>query len=280
MVIITHKKLGARIRQLRSDSGLSQTEVAEKIGLPRQSLGLIESGGRAVSGVEVAKIAALFSVSVDWLVQDEERPMQRRFSGSIKMDFKPEKLRNLLLYILARCGGKPNIGETVLYKLLYFIDFDSFEIQSESMTGLSYKKMQYGPVPLPGQYVPVIKEMTEGGELRIIQQIYMGFAQKKYVAFADPTPNPFSSEDFKIINSVIDRLSDMTATKITEYVHEDIPWKESAMEGKIDYRLVFERSAPFARSDRELRWQDAGGVDAVKNLGKMSDAESGYYEKL
>ena len=277
---ITHQKLGARIRQLRLDSGLSQTEVAEKIGLPRQSLGLIESGERAVSGVEVAKIAALFSVSADSLVQEETRPDRHRFSGNIKIDFRPEKLRNLILYILARCGGKANIGETVLYKLLYFVDFDSFEMRSRSMTGLSYVKMQYGPVPLPRQYVPVVKKMAESGELRVIKQIYMGFAQKKYVALTDPAFDSFSHEDLKLIDSVIDRLSDMTATKITEYVHEDIPWKESVMEQEMDYRLVFERSAPFARSDREVQWQNAGGSDALKNLGNMSDAEASYYQKL
>ena len=30
--------------------------------------------------------------------------------------------------MIEKCGGKPNLGETVLYKLLYFIDFDNFEI--------------------------------------------------------------------------------------------------------------------------------------------------------
>lgn len=280
MATITNRKLGERIRRLRLVAGLSQAEVADLVGIPRQSLGLIESGGRAVSGVEIAKIAALFSVSVHSILREEEQPVRRRFSGSIKVDFKPKKLRDLILYILARCGGKPNIGETVLYKLLYFIDFDAFEVKSEPITGLSYVKMQYGPVPLPKHYAPVIKKMTESRELRIIKQIYMGFAQKRYVALADPAPDAFSYEDLKLIDSVIDRLSDMTATKITEYVHEDRPWRESAMEQGIDYRLVFERSAPFARSDRELRWQDAGGIDAMKNLGKMSDTEVSYYEKL
>ncbi|QQS18171.1 hypothetical protein IPL68_06065 [Candidatus Saccharibacteria bacterium] len=39
----------------------------------------------------------------------------------------PEKLREVLLYVLGKVGAKPNVGETVLYKLLYFIDFDYYE---------------------------------------------------------------------------------------------------------------------------------------------------------
>ena len=37
---------------------------------------------------------------------------------------KRKKFENVLLYILEKCAGKPNVGETVLYKLLYFSDFN------------------------------------------------------------------------------------------------------------------------------------------------------------
>ncbi|MDD4141558.1 MAG: hypothetical protein PHR20_02025 [Bacteroidales bacterium] len=34
----------------------------------------------------------------------------------------------VLLYILERCSGKTNVGKTVLYKLLYFSDFNYYEL--------------------------------------------------------------------------------------------------------------------------------------------------------
>ena len=33
------------------------------------------------------------------------------------------------------------------------------------------------------------------------------------------------------------------------------------------------------RPNTEGRWQETGGIDALKNLGKMSDAELNHYEK-
>ena len=48
-------------------------------------------------------------------------------------NFDPKKLKNVILYILEKCAGKPNVGETVLYKLLYFIDFDNFEINNQGV---------------------------------------------------------------------------------------------------------------------------------------------------
>ena len=53
----------------------------------------------------------------------------------------------MLLYILERCAGKPNVGETVLYKLLYFSDFNYYELYEEHLTGAKYRKLLYGPVP-------------------------------------------------------------------------------------------------------------------------------------
>lgn len=82
------------------------------------------------------------------------------------------------------------------------------------------------------------------------------------------------------MNSVIDKFSDMSATKITEYVHEDVPWKVTSRGECIDYRLVFERTAPFARTDKEKAWQDTAGADSLKYLGKIPKEEIDYYEKL
>src|SRR5882724_1758220 len=122
-------------------------------------------------------MAELFSISADALLTLPEEKNER-FSGKLDIEFKEEKLKNLLLYILSRCGGKPNVGETVIYKLLYFIDFDSFEMRSESVTGMQYKKLQFGPVPWQKQYLPVVGAMEEGGELQVITQVYKGMAQK------------------------------------------------------------------------------------------------------
>ena len=44
-----------------------------------------------------------------------------------------QKFKEVLIYILNSVGAKPNIGETVIYKLLYFIDFDYYEKHEEQL---------------------------------------------------------------------------------------------------------------------------------------------------
>lgn len=281
MTKTTIKTLGNHIKRLRINTGLSQSDLADKLDISRQSVGQIESGARDIGSIELARIAELFEVSADSLLHEEEsKKSATKFSGKLDIVFNPEKLRNTILYVLSRCGGKPNVGETVLYKLLYFIDFDSFETRSEAITGLRYVKFPFGPVPLPRQYLPVIRDMEERGTLKIVKQIYHGMAQKKYVALADPAPHIFSDVEIRLINSVIDRLSDMTATHIKAYVHQDVPWMHTEPEEIIDYRLVFERTAPFARSDRETMWQESAGADSLKRLGRIPQRETDYYEAL
>lgn len=278
--MITQKQLGAKIRALREGFGLTQDFVAKKVGLSRQAVLAIESGKRGVEGTELAKLVEVLKTSADFLLTENQESVVVSLAEHPQIVFNPTKLRNLILYMLARCGGKPNVGETVLYKLFYFIDFDSFETTGKPIIGLKYLKFQYGPVPNAREYLEVIKEMQDKSELKIIKQNYGNFFQKKYVAFAEPDADAFSYEELMLINNVIDRLSDMTARQITEYVHEDAPWKFSPVEGIIDYRLVFERTAPFARVDKEEIWQNAAGADVLKGLGQMPKEEIDYYQKL
>ena len=66
-------------------------------------------------------------------------------------DSKPQenikKFKEVLLYVLESIGARPNIGESVICKLMYFIDFDFYEIYEEQIMGLKYLKNHHGPTP-------------------------------------------------------------------------------------------------------------------------------------
>ena len=54
-----------------------------------------------------------------------------------------KKFKEVLLYILEKVGAKPNVGESVINKLLYFIDFDYYERFEENLTGATYIKNHF-----------------------------------------------------------------------------------------------------------------------------------------
>lgn len=61
-----------------------------------------------------------------------------------------------MLYILERFAGKPNVGETVLYKLLYFSDLNYYELYGEHLTEAQYRKLPYGSVPQKANVLSII----------------------------------------------------------------------------------------------------------------------------
>ncbi|MFH2048977.1 MAG: helix-turn-helix transcriptional regulator, partial [bacterium] len=124
--MITKHKLAERIKQMREDRELSQEELAIKLSVPRPSISQLESGQRDVSSIELAKLANIFEISVNDLLSPD---LEEKRSKNIKKRFKTPKFnktkfKQVLLYILDKCGAKANVGETVLYKLLYFSDFN------------------------------------------------------------------------------------------------------------------------------------------------------------
>src|SRR6266568_3964936 len=54
-------ELGRRIRQARESCGMTQDEVAEKLGVSRPIVVQIEQGKRPVSGIELQTLAYLFA---------------------------------------------------------------------------------------------------------------------------------------------------------------------------------------------------------------------------
>jgi Zn-dependent peptidase ImmA (M78 family)/transcriptional regulator with XRE-family HTH domain len=64
--VVTQADLGRRIADARTESGMTQAELAASIGLERTALVRIESGERKVSATELVAIAASLDRPVDW----------------------------------------------------------------------------------------------------------------------------------------------------------------------------------------------------------------------
>ena len=61
-----------RIRQLRTSSGMTQTELAKKLNITRSSVNAWEMGISVPSTQYIVELAALFGVSTDYLLDIEK----------------------------------------------------------------------------------------------------------------------------------------------------------------------------------------------------------------
>src|SRR4030042_3366206 len=147
MVINLYKK----IKTLRGQNKFSQEYLAEKLKVSRPTYMQIEKGERDITVTEARKLAMIFGLSLEDFLGDEvsvlpdvvlkkEKAKKRETDIRIVMPrANVKKFKEVLLYILSKVGAKPNIGETVLYKLLYFIDFDFYEKYEEQLIGATYQ---------------------------------------------------------------------------------------------------------------------------------------------
>jgi transcriptional regulator with XRE-family HTH domain len=252
---LTLKQIGRRVMTLRKAKGLSQEELAKRIGLSRSSLTQIEKGRRNLTVLELHAMAALFSISLDeFLYADKSKDTDTILSVNETSEtqlnirisvpqLNVDKLKNVLLYMLERCAGKPNVGETVLNKLLYFCDFNYYELYEEHLTGIRYKKLPYGPVPqnLDG----ILLQMVNTRLLQQINTDYHGFKQTRYIPLEKANLQLFSAAEKAVIDAVILQMGDWSATTISDYSHKDKPWSASDIGEYISYNLAFYRRPPY-----------------------------------
>ncbi len=252
---LSQKQIGQRITELRKMKGLSQEDLAKSVRISRPSLAQIELGNRTVDILELQQLSIVLGFSLDDFVSknfsayqnldvNEETKAKKAGERISVPTLQVSKFKNVLLYILERCAGKPNVGETVLYKLLYFSDFNYYELYEEHLTGAKYRKLPYGPVPQ--KLDTIIGQMMEKGQIQRIKTEYYDKIQTRYIPLAKADLTELKASEKEVIDRVIQQLSDWSAAAISDYSHKDMPWLASKEGEEINYELVFYRDAPFS----------------------------------
>lgn len=251
------------IQQLRKKHGLTQEFLASELGISRPTYMQIERGERDLTITETKKLAEIFDISFGNFLEGEEdtktivkiegkKKQKQGAKDEIRISIpqeKAEKFEQTLLYILAKIGGKPNIGQTVLYKLLYFIDFDYYEKFENQLIGAKYIKNHYGPTPV--MFAKIIDSMEKEGKVEKIKSKFYKHEQTKYLVNPNEALNlsTLSAQELAHIDWEIDRLGDLTATQISALSHLDTPWVAAKDRELLEYEHVFYR--PEETSVRE-----------------------------
>ncbi|MCK5027322.1 MAG: DUF4065 domain-containing protein [Candidatus Pacebacteria bacterium] len=233
------KKL--KIKEMRLSHGMTQEYLADKLGMSRPTLIKVEKGERTLTHPEEARARQLFG-----LIEEQTSQGDIRISVPQK---KIKKFKQVLLYILEKTAGKPNIGMTALYKLLYFVDFDYYEKYEEQMMGLTYMRNHYGPTPR--EFIKVVEDMKKEGTLEEVKSSYFAYEQKKFLPRQSADLDILSARDVQMINSVLARYGDMSASQLSDLSHEDTPWIAAGDGENLEYEHVFYRPEKLSVRDYE-----------------------------
>jgi len=265
---LTSQQIGKRIRRIRIEHGFSQEDIAKMLHISRSSVVQMEKGNRQISIIELASLSEKLGFSVDQLLTGGyEQPSTIEIAEEPELDteltvmrdsvpkLKRTKLETVILYMTCKCGAKPRMDINLLINMLYFCDFNYYELHEEQLSGLRYTKQPFGPSP--DGITGILKEMETEHKLQRIKSSYNSVPQIKYLPKQNAQLSKLNAAEKKVIDQVIEQFSDWPSTALNRYSCEDMPLRATKQLKPIDYELVFYRKAPYSVRIYDEDWSDS-----------------------
>jgi len=238
-----------KIKDLRIQNKLSQEDFAKLIGVSRVTFSQIEQGERELKHSELSKISELFEISIDEF-SNLERQTKKKNIRLPKEEDPFYKFKQVFLYILNKCAQKPNIGKTVLNKLLYFADFNHYEKYFESITGVEYVKLPKWPAPKIMDII--LPQMEQESLIKQMEIPYFNYKQQRILPLEAPDLSVLNATEIQDIDEVISRYADKSADRLSEWSHGDMPFKATKNVWEtISYGLSHYRDPIYCVSERK-----------------------------
>ena len=160
------------------------------------------------------------------------------------------KIEEVYLYVIKNSLENVNFGKVLFNKILYFSDFDSYERNEHSITGDTYLKVAHGPMAKSfEETIESLKRKEYIEEIHI--NLKNGHTQKRYVLLKDFNPEKLSHKEMLELDRNTKRLWGMTASQVSAYSHQDMPYRATKENDVIDYELVFYRDPVFSVKSEE-----------------------------
>ena len=212
------------IKTIRNERGISQSELAIKLGMSRPSYIAIEQGKKELTLSEAEKLSGIFGVSL------------KEMESGISANY--EKYKQIIIAYIRNAGSKKDgrITKTKLAKLVYLADFAWFYSHLESMSGMQYRKIQYGPVP--DSYFRAIDELFEDGQVEINPTEDGAMLISETRNGAKIALSEISKDEEKLIKSISKKWKDKSTQEIVTFTHKQLPYLLADNEEIISYGLI------------------------------------------
>jgi len=122
--------------------------------------------------------------------------------------------------------GKPEFNDKLkLNKLLFYTDFFHYKNYGTSISGLSYRAIQYGPVPANYDSIYAYLEYEQ-----IIRPEWIrlsnGSAREVFKTENDFEAGLFSLQELETIDTIVQRFQETSTWDIVDLSHNEKAWKE------------------------------------------------------
>jgi putative zinc finger/helix-turn-helix YgiT family protein len=260
-----------QIQEIREGYGLSQRALSKLLGWGEITIHRYESGNlqdevhdevlkfivKPENLLEIYEkqahllaphISEALKKRINELIQEEIQPnfnkvLEQLFLSERQVgeftgyrNFDLEKIKNMILYIL----GFHETYRTKINKLLWYMDFLCYKVYSVSISGNSYTHSTYGPTA--DDYELIISVMLKDALIDKDEVIAHDTVREQLKSLISCDKSMFSEDEIKVMDFVLNKFKDFKCGKISEYSHEEAPYKNTIEGQKISYTLAEELS--------------------------------------
>ena len=253
------------IRAVRENYGLNYTQISKIMGfginqwkqyeegcVPSESnaklilaagskngmKSMVQSSIAEFTQTEYAKILKSIE-AVDENVEDHEKLL---FYGNTKRGItngyaalNPSKLKAMVTYLIQKEGGK--ICPTKLNKEMFYSDFAHYQRTGQAISGLSYRAIQYGPVP---EHYATIYDNIDGISQEIVVRHDSATVDIILVDGTEIKTGLLSKEELATLDAVSAALKPMSTSAVVSKSHEEDAWTENSVQRRlIPYTYAF-----------------------------------------
>lgn len=132
-------------------------------------------------------------------------------------EMNTEKLQSMIRLIVSK--ERNGVSKTKLNKEMYYSDFYSYKKYGRSISGLSYRAIQYGPVP---EHYETVYDHVQGLTKKNV--VVNNDFDYDLLYCESPDISSLSQEDIDIIEKIMSVLTDMTMEEVIALSHRENGW--------------------------------------------------------
>ena len=204
---------------------VSNGRMIRSVSNPKVMLEMVESSKNEMSQAEYEKIAnkvkSIIADSDSYKLEQYEikrifSTLRSKENGYAQLSL--DRLKNVMLYILGRCD---DVWCTKMNKLLFYVDFLSYRDSGMAITGLSYRAVDFGPVPerwekVYSEFPEVHQEFRQAGD----------FERSVLIATQNANVSLFTDFELQVMDKVCSLLGKKSSRELSRISHEEKAWKE------------------------------------------------------
>lgn len=258
------------IKDLRKRYGLTAKKMSKLLGFGENQYRLYEDGempslsnAKMISGTEDTGFVERLIAEAPGLFTEREHEKLRKRISEIKSSLKDhkanalyskfarprnryngyaslcsEKLEQLMIFFTHHLSG---VFETKLNKLLFYTDFYHYKFHARGISGLQYRAITYGPVPLN---YGTLYESFDSLRKDIVERA--GYTGSIIYAEKDFDPSLFTDDELATMQKILRHFKSTSSKSISLKSHEEAAWlKNEASRSIIDYSDAFTLKLEF-----------------------------------